>query len=254
MTDLIGKYFDAELTEAEDAALSAQLESSEDAADRFVEKAEAVYFSYGLKEPREIGRWRLFGRASWVGWLLVAALLGGWGLWRSRVQTAPPMTPQVALSTEPVAKAQTTVLETSRAGGAKAKEREATKPDTRAHAAVVPTEVPTRTIAPARPMGPPPNPGFSVEARNLRVVVVKEATGALTVMMRGPEGTGTRHVEGTGSGGVVVRVLAANQVEVRRLYEGPLQTGKWAFQWDGVMSNGKMAPPGTYHIEVLNQP
>jgi flagellar hook assembly protein FlgD len=61
----------------------------------------------------------------------------------------------------------------------------------------------------------------------LRVVVNQEADGIVTVRVLGPGGN-----------------------EVRRLYDGPLEEGWWAFTWDGILENGHPAAPGVYRIEV----
>lgn len=73
----------------------------------------------------------------------------------------------------------------------------------------------------------PPDPDFNTDYRNLKVVVDQENAGPVTV-----------------------RILDANGIEVRRLYNGPLQAGKWAFQWDGILGTGRAASPGSYRIEV----
>jgi hypothetical protein len=253
MTDLIDKFFRTELTDQEDEKLSAQLESSEDEADRFVAKAEEAYYSFGLSEPKEPSAWKRFLRSSWVGWLLAVVLLGGLGLWHPWTRGTASVAPLGVSKTEPVAQAVAPAKVTTSVVKAK-KEPLVAKPVEATRAAMVPTVIPTPTVVPVQSVGAPPNPGFDTDTRNLRVLVEKEAAGALVVKMQGPKGIEARRLEGAGAGVVVVRVLAANQVEVRRLYEGPLQVGKWAFKWDGVMSNGKMAPPGTYHIEVAKKP
>ena len=51
MSDLIDKFFQADLTEAEENLLSERLLGSEGDADRFAALAEAKYRSYGLPEP-----------------------------------------------------------------------------------------------------------------------------------------------------------------------------------------------------------
>jgi len=38
------------------------------------------------------------------------------------------------------------------------------------------------------------------------------------------------------------------------LYEGLLPSGKWVFDWDGKFTNGQMAPPGFYRIQVESGP
>lgn len=49
---------------------------------------------------------------------------------------------------------------------------------------------------------------------------------------------------------VTVRVMDPQGVEVRHLYTGFLKPGRWSFTWDGLLSGGKSAPPGSYSIQV----
>jgi flagellar hook assembly protein FlgD len=47
-----------------------------------------------------------------------------------------------------------------------------------------------------------------------------------------------------------VRILDSTGHEVRALFAGPVQPGEWIFQWDGLLPDGKPAPPGDYQIDV----
>jgi hypothetical protein len=49
---------------------------------------------------------------------------------------------------------------------------------------------------------------------------------------------------------VTVRVLDRSGQEIRALYTGVLDPGKWSFRWDGLLENGKPAAGGNYTIEV----
>jgi hypothetical protein len=49
---------------------------------------------------------------------------------------------------------------------------------------------------------------------------------------------------------VTVRVLDNSGKEIRALYTGILDPGKWSFRWDGLLENGKPALGGNYTIEV----
>lgn len=51
---------------------------------------------------------------------------------------------------------------------------------------------------------------------------------------------------------VTVRILDGTGKEVRALYTGFVQPGKWAFQWDGLLGNGEPAQAGSYRIDVLS--
>jgi hypothetical protein len=49
---------------------------------------------------------------------------------------------------------------------------------------------------------------------------------------------------------VTVRILDAGGREVRALYTGFVQAGRWNFTWDGLLENGRSAGPGDYRIDV----
>lgn len=49
---------------------------------------------------------------------------------------------------------------------------------------------------------------------------------------------------------VTVRILDAQGKEVRALYTGFVEPGKWAFQWDGLLRDGRAADAGDYRIDV----
>jgi hypothetical protein len=80
----------------------------------------------------------------------------------------------------------------------------------------------------SKPIVPPPEGRKEKVAGNNLRVVVKQAV----------------------PGPAIVRVLNAMGVEVRRLYNGNLAPGQWAFEWDGRGGDGKLAVPGKYRIEV----
>lgn len=49
---------------------------------------------------------------------------------------------------------------------------------------------------------------------------------------------------------VTVRILDFTGAEVRQIYAGFVESGRWQFKWDGLLSGGETAPPGSYRIEV----
>jgi hypothetical protein len=61
-------------------------------------------------------------------------------------------------------------------------------------------------------------------------------------------------VENEQSSLVTVRVLDSHGQEIRALYAGVLDPGKWSFQWDGLLANGQPASSGPYRIQVQNGP
>jgi flagellar hook assembly protein FlgD len=85
--------------------------------------------------------------------------------------------------------------------------------------------------APVKPAEIPPS-GTSerVSGNNLNVIVHRETAGP-----------------------VVVRVVDAMGLEVRRLFSGTVQAGKWSFEWDGRAGDGSLVGPGKYRIEVQTE-
>src|SRR5579872_1434677 len=49
---------------------------------------------------------------------------------------------------------------------------------------------------------------------------------------------------------VTVRILDPAGKEVRALYTGFVEAGRWNFKWDGLLGNGEAAGPGDYRIDV----
>jgi hypothetical protein len=49
---------------------------------------------------------------------------------------------------------------------------------------------------------------------------------------------------------VTVRILDASGKEVRALYTGFVEAGRWDFKWDGLLENGEAAGAGDYRIDV----
>ena len=88
MPDLVQKYFEEDLTEAEYEALEQILETSDEAAWRFGKAAEKAYYRYGFAKPRWPGpphssAGLKFGLKPWLGLsLIVAGAAVAW-LWRN---------------------------------------------------------------------------------------------------------------------------------------------------------------------------
>jgi hypothetical protein len=49
---------------------------------------------------------------------------------------------------------------------------------------------------------------------------------------------------------VTVRILDSAGKEVRALYTGFVEAGRWNFKWDGLLENGEAAGAGDYRIDV----
>lgn len=212
MADHIEKYFRGELSKAEYGALAKQLASSGETADRFIEKAEAVYFQYGLPDPGGHGGGGHYFKTVW-GKLLLVVAAGAVAVGYRWMRAENPQIPRPVSALTPVVKL------TSKP------EQPVVKPPLPAEktAARMPREKPA-SVAPEKA---PPGSGIETDYHKLSVVVEQGNDGIVAVKVLGPDGS-----------------------EVRRLYEGPLESGRWAFTWDGKLDDGRPAAPATYRIEV----
>lgn len=249
MPDLIDKFFQEDLTEAEQQALSDTLLNSDETALKFEARAREIYLAFGFSEPQ--ADWPENGNPPWhssptdvfshgSSRLYRLSHLGHW-IWPSVflaagivaavawhfAQKASMAPPPPALAVE---KLRVQTLED-------------TKPPVSASTrAPQPTSTPQRANSPTplaisagiTPIGPSPrvtplsagvsnSPTFST----LSVVVSQSKADFVTVRVLEPQGK-------------VVVVL----------YKGNLEPGDWAFQWDGKSSDGYPAQAGYYQIEV----
>ncbi len=224
MSDLIEKYFREDLTEAEDKALGELLSSSDDAAQRFGAMAEAKYASYGLPEPG-ISDAVTPDTSFLKPWMIPAAALliaGGATWWMTRGAPCPSEVSAPAV-VAPVPE------EPAQAAPKSDVPRKVTKPSLpspKAPTAEVVSEPPPALSA----IEPPPETAANRESYpKTRVVVNRSTSGIVTVRVIGPDGT-----------------------VVRKMYEGLLQAGRWSFDWDGRLDDGRGVSPGRYRIEVVS--
>jgi hypothetical protein len=224
MPDLVDKFFQRDLSEAEQASLSAALLSSDETALKFETKAEKAYLSFGLPIPqahwpaqdnlpwhstqshsvghgwgalRHLGHLGHLGHWIWPS-VFVAGVAGSVATWHyTQKMTVPVAAAEVSTLSVPTPFSRSPVL----------------KP--------VPQPA-LKAVVPVRVDETNP-PVFS----SLSVVVHRAQSGPVQVRVTDPSG---------------------QQIIV--LYNGDLQPGSWAFQWDGKLNDGDPAKPGFYWIEV----
>jgi hypothetical protein len=249
--DLIIKFFRADLTEAEEQALSDKLDSSSEDAVRFGQHAEASYRHYGLPEPQ----WRgggaprgFFPRSGfrpgiWLSLTLLAGFLG-WLVWhflalsRWRMDDAGPI-PQKVTSEAPTPRGiqdsngvipekiprSNESLDLPDKPSSLAREK-STEEESGVMAKPAAVQAPlspfTAVLTPVNVTVQPHHPHS-----NLEVMIRRSRPGQVTVEVLNPFGT-----------------------PVVLLYQGLLEAGNWAFDWNGRLGDGSPAPPGTYHIQV----
>lgn len=231
MSDLIASYFTRDMTDDEDQALSLMLQESEEAAIRFGSLAQEKYLGYGFPAPKipkgKITNYILIQK--WVISIFVLAALGYFAWLR--------------LCREPVSSTvdrHNAVIEKDNGSYIKKSDNIKIMKSEKTVVARVINDTPVHDIT--------ENINESMqdsnEARNIgKPPVLTNGTGdkypelQVIIRLKNP-------------GMVKVRVLDADGKQVRRLYEGTIQAGRWSFEWDGLMSNGEPASPGLYRIEV----
>jgi hypothetical protein len=111
-----------------------------------------------------------------------------------------------------------------------------------------PVPTPTKAVhvkkAAPRPRTPTPTPVIVVQpaADPTQEAMIKQVGTNLRVVVNRPE-----------AGLVAVNVYDSKGVRVRHLYEGMLQPGRWAFQWDARDADGQQVVPGKYRITVTSE-
>ncbi|HUO57639.1 MAG TPA: FlgD immunoglobulin-like domain containing protein [bacterium] len=258
MADLIAKFFQTELTEAEDQELSQTLLNSSEDSVRFAEAATAAYARYGLPEPRWPGDPDDFprpssgggafsmgvvlavaGLASWAGWHFRAPLASALGSWSHHPPAISSQAPPPGLSplgakaaVQPKAPvdpgrgagdSQAFPAEDQAAGESPAENKPVPAGSLTGHSASLPAADRAASHTPPADQGQPASPKHD----SIEVVVHRLAPGPVTV-----------------------QVLDGQGVPLLLLFQGILKEGNWAFDWNGRLPDGQAAAPGRYQIQV----
>jgi len=243
MADLVEKYFQSDLSEAEQEALSRQLLDSEESALKFERLAKEAYGRFGLPEPQP--RWKDHPPSAGLDWrygaelVVVLGVLGGalFGFLHLKnrllvpeagapLRQAPPI---VKTNVEKNPSGPPAVSNDERAAGENSARRDGAGAVSHPAASAIPTlSAPSAVSLPAAagtPINVDLNPSQTFS--NLSVVIAQPQTGFLTVWVEDSKGEA-----------------------VKTLYNGILNPGNWKFEWDGKRSNGLPAQPGFYQIAV----
>lgn len=237
--DLIVKFFREDLTEAEESALSERLSSSVEDALRFGQHAETSYRHYGLPEPR----WRggpppgfypksgpQFGL--WLPVVLLAGL-STWGAWKYWPRN----------EYKPVTSSPAGHSSVSRYGP----EKKAKSSPVVSEDRVIPGRL-TREAVSARPSSPNTGEVKSPDAFTQPALIPVNAA----LQPHHPHTNLEVQVHQAKAGQVTVRVVGPGGIQAVMLYQGMLQPGSWAFDWNGRLANGGAPPAGTYQIQVVS--
>lgn len=200
MIHLVEKFFNEDLTGADEEALEKLLLQSTEAASEFNVLAEEAYLATGQPAHQWPGKTiqipHVGGMGTGLKLLLALVALGSavviWRLWpRPVTEVIPPkVIPSMTI-----------------------------KPVVALPKAIVP-KITASKILPSR-------------------AVSEQEGDALGILVETPQ-----------VALVTVRVLDHSGREIRVLYTGVLDPGKWSFRWDGLLENGKPAAGGNYTIEV----
>ncbi len=255
MLDLVEKYFQADLTDVEQDALSEALLNSDEAALAFEAAAKEAYFSYGFPEPKP--RWpdppgnfiASKGAGPWLGPSLslfavaigIAALLW-WGYSKNdsihhllsgmfQPKAVAPLSLEKEKNTGNTTPSKIKRVarhsEVGESTSSKAEEKPTSAGKSTGPEMAVGSRIPEALLTqkPVVPFNADQNPSRNFSL--LSVAIGQSKSGVLSV-----------------------RVLDLKGMELVGLYRGLLGKGNWVFEWDGRLTNGKPAPAGYYQIEV----
>ncbi len=235
MPDLVEKFFKEDLTEAEHQALSEALLSSDETALKFEGQARDIYLGFGLPDPSF--HWPKTTHLPWHSshagfWGHAAQVLHHFGHW---------IWPSVIVVGTT---ASVTVWHYSQTSPVKPVEQPAVVlpvPTVKIEPKAFPTPAP-RVILPPKPAIPTATPLTVVHPDFTPVKVDQNPPASFSKL--------SVVVTQAKAGSVVVRVTDMKGTEIQSLYQGNLEAGNWAFEWNGLLSDGKSAPAGYYRIEV----
>jgi hypothetical protein len=219
-TDLLKEFFERDLTDAEEEQLSKQLSESTQNSMKFAKHAKSFYLKTGLPNPAShVGHLGHLGHLGHVvGSSMTLKVIGGLIAGGAIVATLHVVT----------------------------------KPAVQTIPAPVPTVISAPTIMPAKvatPTTPKPTPP-KAQATSFKAPSTPNMVKPIAYDPRIKYEGLDLIVERQTAGLVTIRVLDSAKKEVRLLFAGLLNKGKWTFQWDGRLSNDDYAQPGTYQIQV----
>lgn len=278
MPDLVEKYFNADLTEAEQEALSQALLESDEAALQFETMAQESYLSFGLPNPQP--RWSDGPKGPspsaaglkpwfWVGLAAVgAAAFWGYHHRPAFFKKADPSSqaPQAAS----IARAKPGQASTGVAPGQGVDPAGKGYPiNPKPETSLLGTSSAGKWNQPAPPVSgrsaaahPGASPAPEADSGNTSLTTTSPVVAAAAPFHRqAPPVNLDQNPSKTFSGLSVqvglakpgplkVRVLDDRGTEETVIYRGRLNPGNWVFEWDGQLSDGRHAPAGFYRIEV----
>jgi hypothetical protein len=270
MPDLVDQYFQEDLTEAEQQALSEFLLVSEEAALKFEALAKESYLRYGHPEPQP--KWNdppsppSVPGTGWGPWLWTPVVILGLGALYHFLQANQVSSPQKGLVSQaqnqavltaytglpkaaPVSEKQFTEkkvknidLDPGSNNGEKAQGAFQEVSSVSGQRVPLDSEIPTPQLQkaeiPQAAVLSHPVPSAGATPVNLDLNPTKTYSNLSVVVNQSQLGF------------ISVRLTDPRGAEIKRLYLGNLGPGNWVFEWDGKLPNGLAASPGYYQIEV----
>jgi hypothetical protein len=223
MADLLKEYFKRDLTDAEDQKLAKQLAASPRAALRFARLAQVAYVQTGLPKPSAHGAHA--GHAAHA-----AHTVSG-----TATHFIAPVAVKIA-SALLVTAATTLVVLNHRAPAPQEKPAPTPIPVVQPSVTLKPSPIPTPV-----PFHPSPTPSPTPARGMVQPLAFDplQKYSGLDMM-----------VQKVSPGLVTVRILDGSGNEIRLLFAGMLEQGKWEFQWDGKRTDGSLVEPGLYQAQV----
>jgi hypothetical protein len=237
MDDLITKFFQEDLTEAEEKVLGERLMSSMEDALRFGQHAETAYHYCGLPEPHWPGGPSASGGIKLKHWMWLGVALTGitlLALWRHFAQPVQVL-PEASIGSSTLKMVDLNHLKTKSQSEIQVqKENSGISKDEKSQLPEEAEKVRTQSDVRAdlSQMKPVLTP------IDLTAQPHRSHTNLSVVLRR------------TSPGKVTLRVLNGEGTQVVLLYDGLLQPGNWSFDWDGKLADGEKPTPGKYKIQV----
>jgi hypothetical protein len=266
MADLVEKYFQQDLTEAEQEALSGELLASDETALQFERMAGEAYARYGLPDPKP--HWTdppggtqlpFQGFKPWLTVTVVAlGTMAAVLLWHSHRTEFTALVGRVwpvghrdeSIPTSlPHKPARTHDSSGSPTAPVKAKSGQADSHPSQAEE-ITSSSFSARRVFPASETHS--TALTSPQTQALGKPLVHSQAPPLNLDQNPSQSYSGLSVEVSLAkpAPLAVRVLDTRGGEVTALYRGNLGPGNWVFQWDGQLSDGRSAGPGYYRIEV----
>ena len=283
MPDLVEKFFQEGLNEAEEQALGEAIWASEDTAEKFAKTAKEAYFRYGFPEPPMPGSkgpssGAKDGATPWIWGGILMIGLGAFLFARGRMglelsaltHGTNPFNILITTPPDQIGAVNPIVI--------KASQERTPQPAKAAKNETALSAVPAESLG-LRPVSESGNipvaysqPALSTQRvpstseiqqpklQGLNLTngppsyVIQPATALKPINLdldpQSDYSSVSAIVHLSNPTSLTVRVLDTRGLQVQLLFNGTLGPGHWVFQWDGRLADSRLASPGFYQIEI----